>query len=136
MQAAERGDVCVGCALLDHADDPAPRFVYDPDRDTVMGHEFVGEVVGHGPDCTGDFPLGARVTSMPLLIRAGEEPLVIGHHPDARGAYGELMLVSEMLARAIPYGVSDDAVAVVDAFAVGEFYVRSSAITPGDLPLV
>src|SRR5215469_461607 len=23
--------------------------LYDPDRDIVLGHEFVGEVVGHGP---------------------------------------------------------------------------------------
>jgi len=56
---------------MDHPDDPAPRFVYDADRDTVMGHEFVGEVVGLGPDCSGAFPIGSRVTSMPLLIRAG-----------------------------------------------------------------
>ena len=62
-----------------------------------MGHEFIGEVVGHGPDCSGDFPIGTRVTSMPLLIRAGEEPLVIGHDPDAPGAFGELMLVSEVM---------------------------------------
>ena len=121
---------------MDNPDDPAPRFVYDADRDTVMGHEFIGEVVGHGPDCTGDFALGTRVTSLPLLLRGAEEPLVIGHHPDAPGAYGELMLVSEVLARAVPDGVADDAVAVVDAFAVGEFYVRSSRIEPGELPLV
>ena len=31
---------------------------------------------------------------------------------------------------------SDDAVALVDAFAVGEFYVRCSGIGPGELPLV
>jgi threonine dehydrogenase-like Zn-dependent dehydrogenase len=120
---------------MDHPNS-APRFVWDSDRDTVMGHEFIGEVVGHGPGCSGDFPLGARVTSLPLLIRHGEEPLVIGHNPDAPGAYGELMLVSEMLARVVPDGVADDAVAVVDAFAVGEFYVRSSGIAPGELPLV
>ena len=46
------------------------------------------------------------------------------------------MLVSEVLARTVPDGVPNDAVAVVDAFAVGEFYVRSSAIGPGELPLV
>jgi threonine dehydrogenase-like Zn-dependent dehydrogenase len=72
---------------------------------------------------------------MPLLVR-GADALVIGHHPDAPGAYGELMLVSEVLTRAVPDDVADDAVAVVDAFAVGEFYVRSSRIEPGELPLV
>jgi threonine dehydrogenase-like Zn-dependent dehydrogenase len=121
---------------MDNPDDPAPRFVYDGGRDTVMGHEFIGEVVGHGPGCSGELPVGTRVTSLPILIRTGAEPLVIGHHPDAPGAYGELMLVSEVLARAVPAGVADDAVAVVDAFAVGEFYVRSSRIEPGELPLV
>lgn len=114
----------------------ASRFVWDSSRDTVMGHEFVGEVVAHGPDCSGAFPIGSRVTSMPILIRAGVEPLVIGHHPDAPGAFGELMLVSEVMSRLVPDGVSSDAVALVDAFAVGEFYVRCSGIGPGELPLV
>lgn len=114
----------------------APRFVWDPDRDTVMGHEFVGEVVGHGADCSDAFPIGSRVTSLPILIRAGQEPLVIGHHPDAPGAFGERMIVSEVMSRNVPDGVPNDAVALVDAFAVGEFYVRCSGIGPGELPLV
>jgi threonine dehydrogenase-like Zn-dependent dehydrogenase len=120
---------------MDHPNS-ADRFVWDANRDTVMGHEFIGEVVGHGSDCSGDFPLGTRVTSMPILIRAGVEPLVIGHHPDAPGAFGELMVVSEVMSRPVPAGVSNDAVALVDAFAVGEFYVRCSGIGPGELPLV
>src|SRR6185295_17136990 len=114
---------------MDHPDS-APRFVWDSGRDTIMGHEFIGEVVGHGPECSGDFPVGSRVTSLPLLIREGAEPHVIGHDPDAPGAFGELMLVSEVLARTVPDGIPNDAVAV------GEFYVRSSAIGPGELPLV
>lgn len=120
---------------MDHPNS-AERFVWDADRDTVMGHEFIGEVVGHGPECSEDFPVGTRVTSMPILIRAGVEPLVIGHHPDAPGAFGELMIVSEIMSRHVPDGVPNDAVALVDAFAVGEFYVRCSGIGPGDLPLV
>lgn len=120
---------------MDHPNS-APRFVWDADRDTVMGHEFVGEVVGHGPDCSEAFPVGTRVTSMPILVRHGVEPLVIGHNPDAPGAFGELMVVSEVMSRPVPDGVSNDAASVVDAFAVGEFYVRCSNIGPGDLPLV
>jgi threonine dehydrogenase-like Zn-dependent dehydrogenase len=120
---------------VDHPNS-ASRFVWDSGRDTIMGHEFIGEVVGHGPNCSGDFPIGSRVTSLPLLIRDGAQPHVIGHDPDAPGAFGELMLVSEVMARTVPEGVPNDAVAVVDAFAVGEFYVRCSRIEPGELPLV
>jgi len=119
---------------MDHPNS-APRFVWDADRDTIMGHEFVGEVVGHGPDGSEAFPIGTRVTSMPLLLGTGD-PHVIGHDPDAPGAFGELMRVSEMMTRTVADGIPDDAVAVVDAFAVGEYYVRVSGIAPGELPLV
>ena len=46
-------------------------FVYDEDRDIVMGHEFVGEVVAHGPGCSDQFPVGTRVTSMPVRLVDG-----------------------------------------------------------------
>jgi len=50
--------------------------VYDPDRDIVLGHEFVGDVVAHGPGCSDVFPTGARVTAMPILLVEGRfDPL-------------------------------------------------------------
>jgi threonine dehydrogenase-like Zn-dependent dehydrogenase len=116
-------------------DDPTGMSSYDEHVDIVMGHEFVGEVIGHGPECSEQFPVGTRVTSMPMLLSASGMH-IIGQHPDAPGSFGELMLFSEALTRAVPEGVPDDAVALVDAFAVGEYYVRSSGIAPGDLPLV
>ncbi|HXY93326.1 MAG TPA: zinc-binding dehydrogenase [Acidimicrobiia bacterium] len=124
---------------MDHPElvtkDATGRFVYDENRDVVMGHEFVGEVVAHGPDCTGELAVGTRVTSIPILLR-GDGTQVIGQHPDAPGSFGEFLLVSEALARAVPDHVAVDAVALVDAFAVGEFYVRSSGIAVGEIPLV
>jgi threonine dehydrogenase-like Zn-dependent dehydrogenase len=122
---------------MDHPDphDVSGMFVWDADRDVVMGHEFVGEVVDHGPDCIGQFPLGALVTSIPTLLRA-EGRQVIGQHPDAPGSFGELFLVSELLARAVPDDADLDAVALTDAFAVGEGYVALSRITIGQIPLV
>jgi threonine dehydrogenase-like Zn-dependent dehydrogenase len=103
----------------------------------VLGHEFV-EVVAHGPDCTGDFPVGTRVTAMPILLVDGGlgGTKVIGQHPEAQGSFGELLVVNEMMARAVVGDVSNDAVALVDAFAVGEFYVRSSAIGDGEVAIV
>jgi threonine dehydrogenase-like Zn-dependent dehydrogenase len=128
--------------FMDHHDAiPADRptgMVYDPYRDVVLGHEFIGEVVGHGPGSTDQFPIGARVTAMPILLVDGElgGTKVIGQHPEAQGSFGELLVVSEAMARAVSGDVSNDAVAVVDAFAVGEFYVRSSKITPGEIAIV
>jgi threonine dehydrogenase-like Zn-dependent dehydrogenase len=125
---------------MDHpvTGDGTGRMVYDAARDVVLGHEFVGAVVAHGPGCTEQFPIGTRVTSMPVrLVDGGRGGIrVIGQHPDAPGSFGELLVVCEAMARAVPDGVPDDAVALVDAFAVGAFYVRSSRIVPGEIPIV
>jgi len=122
---------------MDHPDpdDTSGMFVWDADRDVVMGHEFVGEVAAHGPGCSDHFPVGSRVTSVPTLLRDGGMQ-VIGQHPDAPGSFGELFLVNEAMARAVPHDADADAVALTDAFAVGEGYVALSAITPGQIPLV
>ena len=71
---------------MDHPDpdDTSGLFVWDADRDVVMGHEFVGVVVEHGPECSDQFPVGTRVTSIPTLVRDGDL-MVIGQHPDAPG---------------------------------------------------
>jgi threonine dehydrogenase-like Zn-dependent dehydrogenase len=122
---------------MDHPDpdDTSGLFVWDPDRDVVMGHEFVGEVVALGPGCSGQLPVGTRVTSVPTLARP-EGRQVIGQHPDAPGSFGELFVVTEALARAVPDDVDPDSIALTDAFAVGEGYVAMSGIAPGELRLV
>jgi threonine dehydrogenase-like Zn-dependent dehydrogenase len=124
---------------IHYMDHPSPNtqslFVWSAEHDVVMGHEFVGEVVGHGPGCSDQFLPGTRVTAIPTLIRSGGRQ-VIGAHPEATGSFGELFCVSEMLARAVPDDVDPDVVAVCDAFAVGEGYVALSGIEPGQLPLV
>ena len=128
--------------FMDHPelgiDDPTGRSLYDPDRDIVMGHEFVGEVIGHGPGCGDAFPVGARVTSMPIrLVDGGAGGLrIIGQHPEAQGSFGELLVVPEAAARVVEGDVSSDAIALVDCFAVGEFYVRASNLQPGEVPIV
>ncbi len=122
---------------MDHPDpsDTSGLFVWDADRDVVMGHEFVGEVVEHGPGCSDQFPVGSWVTSVPTLLQGGGMQ-VIGQHPDAPGSFGELFLVNEALARQVPQDADADAVALTDAFAVGEGYVALSKIEPGEIPLV
>ena len=128
--------------FMDHPEmgvnDPTGRSLYDGDRDIVLGHEFVGEVVGYGPDCAEQFAVGTRVTSIPIrLVNGGADgSRIIGQHPEAQGSFGELVVVAEALAKAVDGEASSDAVALTDAFAVGEFYVRSARMEPGEIPLV
>jgi threonine dehydrogenase-like Zn-dependent dehydrogenase len=118
--------------------DPTGRSLYDENRDIVMGHEFVGEVIGHGPGCSGDLSIGSRVTSMPIrLVDGGAGGVrIIGQHPEAQGSFAELLVVPEATAKPVDSDVSSDAIALVDAFAVGEFYVRSARIESGEVPMV
>ena len=112
--------------------------MYDTDRDIVLGHEFVGEVIGHGPGCSDQFAVGTRVTSIPIrLVDGGAGGVrIIGQHPEAQGSFGELLVISEAAAKAVSADVACDAVALVDAFAVGEFYVRSANIQEGEIAIV
>jgi threonine dehydrogenase-like Zn-dependent dehydrogenase len=128
--------------FMDHPelaiDDPTGRSLYDTDRDIVLGHEFVGEVIGHGPGCSDQFTVGTRVTSIPIrLVDGGAGGVrIIGQHPEAQGSFGELLVISEVAAKAVSAGVAVDAVALVDAFAVGEFYVRSADVQQGETAIV
>jgi threonine dehydrogenase-like Zn-dependent dehydrogenase len=61
---------------------------------------------------------------------------IIGQHPEAPGSFAELLVVSEVAATPVAPGVSSDAVALTDAFAVGEFYVRSAQIQEGEVAIV
>jgi threonine dehydrogenase-like Zn-dependent dehydrogenase len=60
------------------------------DPDIVLGYEFVGEIVGHGPGCTEQFPVGTRVTSVPIrLLQSGVDAArIIAQHPEALGSFG------------------------------------------------
>jgi threonine dehydrogenase-like Zn-dependent dehydrogenase len=128
--------------FMDHPalgiNDPTGRSLYDADRDIVLGHEFVGEVIGFGPGCSDQFAVGSRVTAMPIrLIDGGAGGLrIIGQHPEAQGSFAELLVVSEAAAKPVTSDVSSDAISVVDAFAVGEFYVRSAQLAPGEVAIV
>ena len=103
--------------FMDHPEmginDPTGRSLYDADRDIVLGHEFVGEVIGYGPDCTEQFPAGTRVTSIPIrVVNGGADGVrIIGQHPEAQGSFGELVVVAETLAKPVDGDVRPEACA-------------------------
>jgi threonine dehydrogenase-like Zn-dependent dehydrogenase len=134
---------CAICAsdlhFMDHpdgvAEDDSGLWDYHADQDIVMGHEFVAEIISYGPGTEQRLATGTRVTSLPVLMGAGPAR-IIGCGPGSPGGFGELMLLSEPLIRAIPEHIGTDQAALTDAFAVGEYYVRRAALGPHDVPLI
>ena len=105
------------------------------DQDVVLGHEFCGEVVEHGPGTRKKLATGTPVVALPLLRRAG------GVHPiglsaAAPGAYAERLLVEESLAIAVPNGLAPDVAALTEPMAVGWHAVRRGEVKKRTVAIV
>lgn len=83
----------------------------------VLGHEFVCEIVDFGPETQRSLPVGARVTSMPFVVRDGA-PVLVGSTPEVPGAYAEYMELTEALLLPVPETVPDEAAALVEPFGI------------------
>jgi threonine dehydrogenase-like Zn-dependent dehydrogenase len=110
-------------------------FVMDLSRDVVMGHEFCAEIVEHGPETRRTLPVGTRVCSRPMLLRA-TGPQTIGYSNDNPGGYGEYMRLTEALLLPVPNGLSTDHAALTEPMAVGIHAVAKARLQPDDAPLV
>lgn len=136
---------CAICAsdhhYMDHPevsrDDQTGMRVDAPEHDVVMGHEFCAEVVAYGPDTQQQWPIGTRVTAMPILLRDGRVR-IIGMTPESPGGFGEYFLLTEVMTREVPDSIPVEHIAVNDAMAVGWFYSRVGVETspPGSVPMV
>jgi threonine dehydrogenase-like Zn-dependent dehydrogenase len=111
------------------------------DQDVVMGHEFCGEVVEHGPRSRRRVAAGTTVVALPLL-RGGDGVHAIGLSRRAPGAYAEQLLVEESLAVAVPNGLAPQVAALTEPMAVawhavrrGEVKARTVAIVIGCGPI-
>ena len=103
----------------------------DLTRGLILGHEFVGEVAGFGPDTVQTLKVGDRVVSVPFLLKDGA-PLPIGASVDVVGAYAEYFLASEALLLKVPDAVSDEAAALVEPLAIAVHAVAKSPVLNGD----
>jgi threonine dehydrogenase-like Zn-dependent dehydrogenase len=101
----------------------------------VLGHEFVGEVVGHGPGSRKQAKVGSRVVALPLL-RRGKDVHTTGLSTEAPGAYAEQMLVEESLAFAVPDDVQVELAVLTEPMAVGLHAVRRGEVKKGDVAIV
>lgn len=108
---------------------------YDADADVVMGHEYCAEIVEYGPGTKQQWPLGARVSSLPVLFTPGGVR-VVGQSPDAPGAFGEYFLMSEAVTQVVPTDLPSELVSIADAISVGWSYATRAAVTPNEVPMV
>jgi len=142
-QILVRSLACGICAsdvhFMDHpesvAEDDTGMWNYDPDADIVMGHEYCAEIVDYGPGTDRRWPVGTRVTSVPVLIRP-EAVRIVGYSADAPGGFGEYFLMSEAVTQAVPGDLPSELVATSDAMAVGWHYVGRAALSTKEVPLV
>lgn len=100
----------------------------DLSRGMVLGHEFIGEIVGFGADTAQALSVGDRVVSVPFLLRDGA-PMSIGASLDVSGAYAEYFLASEALLIKVPDAVPDEAAALVEPLAIAVHAVAKSPLS-------
>lgn len=101
----------------------------------VMGHEFCGEIVDHGPRSAKTLALGTPVVALPL-IRQGKDMHAIGLSAAAPGGYAEQVVAEESLTFALPNGLSSEVGVLTEPMAVGYHAVRRAEMTKKDVAIV
>ena len=116
---------------------------YDLSKDIVMGHEFSAEVLEVGPNTIAAVAPGDVVVSMPVMLPANfdmSDPSMIegvgAYSNTYPGGYGELMLLSSMLATKVADGVDPKLAALTEPMAVGLHAVNKSGINAGEAAVV
>lgn len=105
------------------------------DQEVILGHEFCGEIVEHGPGCRRSAAVGTRIVAL-LLLRDGKDVHATGLSAAAPGGYAEQMLVEESLAFPVPNGLPTDLATLTEPMAVGLHAVRRSEIGRGAVAIV
>lgn len=142
-QLLVRSLACGICAsdihFMDHleagVDDDSGMSTYDRDVDIVMGHEYCAEVVDHGPGAERRIPVGARVSSLPVLSTATGRK-IIGQNPESPGGFGEYFLLDEAITRVAVSELPNEIVCIADAVSVGLSAASRAQVTAKEVPLV
>lgn len=114
--------------------DPMAPKSFEPQFDTVMGHEFCCEVVDLGQGVE-NLKVGDVVVSMPVAFDA-DGVHTVGYSNRYPGGYAEMMVLNEMLAMKVPSGLGAEAAAATEPLAVGIHAVNKSRIEKGEAAIV
>lgn len=116
------------------APDPMAPTSFEPQHDTVMGHEFCCEVIDIGEGVS-NLAIGDRVVSIPIAFDS-DGLHTVGYSNRYYGGYTEQIVLNEMLAIKVPNGLDPDLAALTEPFAVGVHAVAKSRIAVGDAAIV
>jgi threonine dehydrogenase-like Zn-dependent dehydrogenase len=104
-------------------------------KGVVLGHEFIAEVAGFGPDTRQRLAVGARVTSIPF-IKGDLEAVPMGSTPYVDGAYAEYFLLSEESLIPVPEDLPTDAAALTEPLAIGIHAVNKPNLEANPVAIV
>jgi threonine dehydrogenase-like Zn-dependent dehydrogenase len=93
------------------------------DQSVVMGHEFCGEVVDHGPRTNRRLTPGTLAVSLPM-VRTDGRVHTTGLSRHAPGGYAERVLAQEALTLPVPNGLPARIAALTEPMAVALHAVR------------
>lgn len=116
------------------APNPGSPIMFEPHRDTVMGHEFCCEVLDVGPGVN-NLKQGDIVVSFPVTF---DEQGVhgIGFSNKYPGGYSERIVINEMMSIKVPNGLPAELAAMTEPLAVGVHAVEKSRIAQGDAAII
>ena len=116
------------------APNPGSPNMFEPHRDTVMGHEFCCEILYVGPGVN-NLKQGDIVVSFPVTF---DEQGVhgIGFSNKYPGGYSERIVINEMMSIKVPNGLSAELAAMTEPLAVGVHAVEKSRIAQGDAAII
>ena len=118
----------------DRPPDPMQLKMFEPQLDTVMGHEFCCEVIDVGPGCS-NLATGDIVVSLPVAFDAqGLHP--VGFSNIYNGGYAQLMVLNELVGIKVPSGLDATIAAMTEPLAVGVHAVAKSKITSNESAIV
>jgi threonine dehydrogenase-like Zn-dependent dehydrogenase len=109
-------------------------FMFDVERDVVMGHEFSGRVIELGEGVT-NLREGDVVVGVPLML-APEGPAAVGYSADYPGGYGERMLLTAALCYKVPDHLDARHAALTEPMGIGIRGVGRANVTAGESAIV
>lgn len=103
--------------------------------EVVLGHEFCGEVLEHGPGCAKNVAAGTRVCALPLR-RQGSRVDLIGLSRESPGGYAERVVVEESMMLPVPNGLPTDIATLTEPMAIAWHAIRRSEVKSKEVAIV